>query len=240
MIDMTFTAELAKALVKAQGAMPKLIRDSKNPFHKNTYASLAAVIDTIRKPLADSGLALYQSATTATNDAGHPIVIVRSLLIHESGEYIEDELPMPVTKNDAQGIGSAITYGRRYAAMAMCGLAPDDDDGNEASGNQPTAQANGKAPKPQTKQLNPDAVRKVFHASGNELFGGEWDTLRSSVVKHYCETKTSGNIRGSSKELSTEELSALASSFVDGAGYWKKWLKDHMTHANGNGEKAQA
>ena len=114
--------------------MGKLIKDSANPQFakgkdKPTYASLAAVLETVRGPLTDAGIVLYQSASAS--DGG---VMVRSMLIHaESGESIEEVLPLPVAQQTAQAYGSAITYGRRYLAMAMCGLAPDDDDGNEGS-----------------------------------------------------------------------------------------------------------
>ena len=113
--------------------MGKLIKDSSNPqFNKSgkpTYASLAAVLETVRGPLTDAGIVLYQSASAAEGG-----VMVRSMLIHaESGESIEEVLPLPVAQQTPQAYGSAITYGRRYLAMAMCGLAPDDDDGNEGS-----------------------------------------------------------------------------------------------------------
>ena len=127
---------LSKALLKAQGQMGKLIKDSVNPHLKNKYASLAAVIDAVRQPLTDAGVVLYQAASTVENG-----VLVRSMLIHgESGECIEDQLLMPVDKPTPQAIGSAITYGRRYLIMLQCGLAPDDeddDDGNKASNRQP-------------------------------------------------------------------------------------------------------
>lgn len=121
--------ELASALLKAQGAMGKLLKDSNNPHFNTTYASLAAVLDTVRGPLTDAGLVLYQSATT---DDGS--VLVHSALIHaETGEMVEEVLSLPVAQRTPQALGSAITYGRRYLAMAMCGLAPDDDDGEEDS-----------------------------------------------------------------------------------------------------------
>lgn len=126
---------LAGALLRAQGAMGKLITDSSNPgFGGSKYASLAAVLDTVRGPLTEAGIILYQSASAADG-----MIMVRSMLVHaESGESIEEMLPLPVAQKTPQAYGSAITYGRRYLAMAMCGLAPDDDDG-EASSN-PTAQ----------------------------------------------------------------------------------------------------
>lgn len=121
--------ELATALLKAQGEMGKLLKDSSNPHFNSTYASLAAVLDTVRGPLTNAGLVLYQAATTEDNN-----VLVHSMLIHaETGEFIEEVLPLPVIQKTPQALGSAITYGRRYLAMAMCGLAPDDDDGEEGS-----------------------------------------------------------------------------------------------------------
>ena len=232
---MTFSPELSKAFVKAHGAMPKLIKDSKNPHFKSEYASLAAVIDAIRKPLADSGLALYQSATTVSDDGGKMFVVVKSILIHESGDCIEDELPMPIAKNDAQGIGSAITYGRRYAAMAICGLAPDDDDGNEASQPQQAQKAvtNGKpAQKPQAKaqpkDLDPDATRKAFHATGTELFGDLWDTARPLVVERYTTNKTPDNKRTSSSDLTPAELAEISGTFKSAAKGWKEWIETTM------------
>lgn len=131
---------LASALLKAQAGMGKLIKDSKNPHFKSSYASLTAVLDTVRPALTDAGVVLYQSASAAEG-----LVIVRSMLIHaETGESIEEQLALPVGQATAQSYGSAITYGRRYLAMAMCGLAPDDDDG-EASGQQAKTQ-----PQPRT------------------------------------------------------------------------------------------
>lgn len=59
-------------------------------------------------------------------------VEIETTLLHTSGEFMCDVLWVPCGKNDAQGLGSAITYGRRYALMAVAGVAPVDDDGNAA------------------------------------------------------------------------------------------------------------
>ena len=161
--------ELASALLKAQGAMGKLLKDSNNPHFNSTYASLAAVLDTVRGPLTDAGLVLYQSATT---DEGN--VLVHSALIHaETGEAIEEVLSLPVAQRTPQALGSAITYGRRYLAMAMCGLAPDDDDANDAS------------------QAKPQVTPGVPSSAADEDMGmGDgWDELpnREESDHQYCE-----------------------------------------------------
>lgn len=120
--------ELAKALVKAQAAMNHAAKDSKNPHFKSAYSSLASVIDAVRPALSANGLAFVQMLHTA--DGG---VAVETVLIHESGEQLScGTLFIPATKQDAQGFGSAITYGKRYGLQAALGIASEDDDGTAA------------------------------------------------------------------------------------------------------------
>lgn len=125
-------AKLADALAKAQGQMEGAAKDSVNPHFKNKYADLAAVWDAIRKPLATNGLSVVQFPRTVQNG-----VEIETTLLHTSGEFLRDALWLPCSKADAQGIGSAITYARRYALMAVCGIAPVDDDGEAAVASTP-------------------------------------------------------------------------------------------------------
>ncbi len=124
---------LAAALAKAQGQMKGATRDSVNPHFKSKYADLASVWDACRAPLSANGLAVTQ---TVSSGAGG--VTVTTTLLHSSGEWMRDRCTFPVSQNTAQGYGSAITYGRRYALAALVGVAPDeDDDGNAASAGTP-------------------------------------------------------------------------------------------------------
>ena len=125
-------AKLADALCKAQGQMEGAAKDSVNPHFRNKYADLAAVWDAIRKPLAANGLSIVQFPRTVQQG-----VEIETTLLHTSGEFLRDSLWLPCSKVDAQGIGSAITYGRRYALMAVCGIAPVDDDGEAAVASTP-------------------------------------------------------------------------------------------------------
>jgi hypothetical protein len=122
-------SKLASALCKAQAKIEAAKKDTSNPFFKSKYADLASVWDAIRKPLADNELSILQEPST--NGAR---VIVTTTLVHSSGEYVRSSLELPVTKQDPQGFGSAITYGRRYGLQSITGVAPEDDDGNAASG----------------------------------------------------------------------------------------------------------
>jgi len=123
-------AKLAAALCKAQGAMEGAKKDAEAVItgqSKRTYADLASVWDAVRRPLADNGLAVIQFPRTVQSG-----VEIETTLVHSSGEFMSDVLWVPCGKFDAQGLGSAITYGRRYALMAVTGIAPVDDDGAAA------------------------------------------------------------------------------------------------------------
>ncbi len=118
---------LAAALAKAQGVMGGAKKDAINPHFRAKYADLASIWDACREPLSVSGLAVIQLTQPATGG-----VTVVTILAHASGEWIRSELFMPCAKPDAQGLGSAITYARRYALAAIVGVAPEDDDAEGA------------------------------------------------------------------------------------------------------------
>lgn len=127
--------QLAAALAKAQGAMSGAVKDARNPHFNSSYASLAAVWDAARKPLTDNGLAVVQMP-----EANGNVVIVRTLLIHESGESLESSIEATARDASPQAVGSVVTYLRRYALAAMVGIAPEDDDGNAGQAANPQRQ----------------------------------------------------------------------------------------------------
>ena len=124
-------AGLAAALAKAQGAMKGALKDSANPFFKSKYADLASVVDAIRAAFSANGLSYIQTVEPSDKDE----VRVETTLLHSSGEWIScGVLALPVSKVDAQGYGSALTYCRRYSLSAAAGVSTElDDDGNAAS-----------------------------------------------------------------------------------------------------------
>lgn len=134
-------AKLAASLAKAQGSMRAALKDSVNPHFRSRYADLAGVWDACREPLASNGLAIVQTP----GEISERSITLTTLLCHESGEWMRSAFTIPVSKPDAQGVGSAVTYARRYALAAMVGIVQDDDDGNAASG---PAQARKSAPAP--------------------------------------------------------------------------------------------
>lgn len=124
--------ELAKALAAAQGEIEGAKKDSENPFFKSKYADLSSVRDACQTALSKHGLAIVQiPGTQITENA--TIISVETLLAHSSGEWVRGDLSAIPVKDDPQGIGSCITYLRRYALSAYTGVAPEDDDGSAAS-----------------------------------------------------------------------------------------------------------
>lgn len=162
--------EIAKALIKFQNEVENPKNTAKNPMFNSKYAPLETVINTVKPILAKHGLSFIQS----TGSEGESI-IVTTMLIHESGEYLESSpliLPAHQARKgggkefNAQGAGSAITYARRYSLSAMLGIASEsDDDGNGASQKDGNGQArpkqqnsNNSSSKASEKQL------KMIHA----------------------------------------------------------------------------
>ena len=124
-------ANLSKALSSVQGKLTYAKKDSKNPFFKSNYADLESVWDACRDLLASNGLSVAQfPGSYCEIDKSMSLT---TILMHTSGEWISQEMNVPVTKVDAQGAGSAITYMRRYALAAVVGVVQADDDGNAAS-----------------------------------------------------------------------------------------------------------
>lgn len=116
--------ELFSALCAVQGELRTVAMDSTNPHYRSSYASLESVVQTVNPVLSRHGLCLSQWVD------GEALV---SILGHKGGQWIASDYPIRPVKQDPQGVGSAITYARRYSAMSILGLAPEDDDGTAAS-----------------------------------------------------------------------------------------------------------
>jgi len=122
---------LAKALAAVQGKLKGAKKDSLNPHFRSSYADLASVWEACEPLLSENGLAVSQTFD-GVDGAGRMILV--SLLVHTSGEWISSRLAMPADKVSPQGFVAASTYARRAALSALVGVAPVDDDGESAEG----------------------------------------------------------------------------------------------------------
>jgi len=133
-------AALAAALAKAQAKIQPAVKDKVNPAFRSHYATLEAIVEACREPLAANGLSIVQMPTDDPSNCDR--TALTTMLLHSSGEYISQTVSVRLTKQDAQGLGSAMTYLRRYALAAFVGVtSTEDDDGNAASQPQPVRTA---------------------------------------------------------------------------------------------------
>lgn len=147
--------ELATALALAQAEMQNPTFDSVNPHFKNKFASLVSVRAAVIPVLNKHGLSISQFPVSAELRAG-----VVNILMHTSGQWIEEGCILPLTKNDAQGAGSAITYARRYSLQSIAGVVADEDDDAEAASTAPRKPATA-APSAPSGETRSDTLKRL-------------------------------------------------------------------------------
>jgi hypothetical protein len=142
--------KIIPAFIAFQSDMPSVPKDGNNPHFKSKYATLGAITEATRPHLAKHGLGFMQ---WMSNRDGLQLIVTR--IMHTSGQWMEDEgYILNPTKNDPQGMGSAVTYARRYTLGASLGIiTEDDDDGNRASEPAPVKKL---PPVPAVKLPEPD------------------------------------------------------------------------------------
>jgi len=170
------TNELFEALSKAQAEMTGAKKGSENPFFKSKYADLHAVLEAVREPLAKHDLCVTQTIQTTDNGSA----VIETTLGHKSGQWMAGLCPVINTKGDAQGMGSAITYARRYSLAAICGIAQMDDDGNTAAQQAPLV----KIPQKEQKEFQAQVISCLENndAHGLAELWSEYDTDHKAVL----------------------------------------------------------
>ena len=188
--------ELAKALASFHSEVKQPVKDKTNPFFKSTYVDLTGVVEAITSTAPKHGLSFIQYPVNQDNKVG-----VVTVLMHASGEFIETE---PVFaqpgKNDAQAVGSVITYLKRYSLSAVFGITSDeDDDGNRATyGNaNPNQQKPSYNNAPSTKSNHSQTLKEKIKAVSVKN-GVEPERVYKSAAAHL-------NINKATKDLTEQE-----------------------------------
>lgn len=172
-------AELFKSLNKFRGKLKQPLKDANNPFFKSKYVPLENVVSVIDEAIANTGLSYTQE--TVYNESG--LIVLDTIITHESGEYVVlgGAVVKPV-KNDPQGVGSAITYARRYSLSTAFGIASDpDDDGNEASGGKSVT------PKNKNPKLEPVLVQKIRDCQSKTALQQLWEKIPEATRNNYTQ-----------------------------------------------------
>ena len=194
--------ELAAALSKAQSKIMKAHKDNTNPFFRSKYSDLASVWDAFRDPFTENGLSLSQFPIGKKH--------LLTMLMHSSGQFMKSIVEMNPSKDDPQGLGSAITYFRRYSAQAAAGVTPDDDDGNAASKNKDENTKPSYPPQNnvqyQKKSNNPtDKQLKRLFALINASVYEQHDVKKHIKNKYQCDSSKDLTIAQSNEICETLE-----------------------------------
>lgn len=181
------TDKLDAVMAKVQAGIEKASKDATNPHFNRRYADLTSIWDACRDALKAHGVVVYQGADGTD---GNTVTVTTRLAF--AGQWVECGLTLKPTKPDPQGIGSAITYGRRYGLAAMLGVCTEDDDGNAASNpprreprrSAPPAPDNGHAPTPPSDNRQRQTVSEAglaFKAAAKE-----WTKLADDDLRAAC------------------------------------------------------
>lgn len=169
---------LFAALATAQYQMGSATKDSTNPHFRSRYASLAAVLEAVVPALNKQGISLLQHPGYSAG-----VVSVTTVLAHKTGQWMSSTASAPAKKDDPQGVGSAITYLRRYAAQSILGLPVEDDDGNAASGSRGQRSASAGLSRAQRDEVAARQERESMARLGAVLSA---KSLRPEDVDRWC------------------------------------------------------
>lgn len=184
---------LSKALVAAQTEIKSVSFDAKNEFFHNKYATLGAVIDTVKPVFAKYKLAIVQFPTSDSQGVG-----IDTVLLHESGEWMSQTITLPWDSikglSPAQLAGVYISYLRRYSMASVAALYSDEDNDGEV-GNREDQPKPAVQPKPQAQQPIPqqvdDSVPVCPKCSG-DMWDNRKDKINPKAPDFKCKNKECG------------------------------------------------
>ena len=191
--------ELAGALSKAQGEMQAAIKDKVNPFFKSSYADLGSVWDAARPVLSKHGLCVLQTTELVAEGK----IVMVTTLAHTSGQWVKSFLPLNPAKNDSQGVGSALTYLRRYSLSAIVGVVCDEDDDGE------TAVGRGKSHPENPTRQNRSSVTHSINESTDEKVGKVEIIALTNLIRELDEESNKSFFSWIGKNVNAQKLEDL-------------------------------
>jgi len=186
--------QIVPSLIKARAKFKAAVKDAKNDAFKRNgqgsgYATLDSVIDAVTDALLENGI--YYTQQTNIVDAR---TVLYTRFLHSSGQWIGGAYPVHPVKNDPQGEGSALTYARRYALMALAGIAPEDDDGNAATKAAKRQNDNAMSGQPRSGVWNDytnehrESLEKLAITVGEYMDMGDVDGAHEAIVNRALDT----------------------------------------------------
>lgn len=167
---------IAAALAKAQGEIRNPEKTRLNPHFKSKYADIADGLDVIRPTLSKHGIAFVQA--TELND---DMVILRTRMIHLSGQWIESTYPVGRFVKH-QELGASLTYAKRQALFSIVGVAGDDDDDGNTATATTTTRKTSNAVKRESPDAWPTLEKEVRAATTRDELNAIWRTRREEIA----------------------------------------------------------
>jgi hypothetical protein len=220
--------KINEAILAAQAEMKPVKKDRNNPFYNSKYADLPAVWESIA-PFRKHGLTIIQLPVASEPGT----VAIETRMTHTSGEWYSSTLVLPLAKNDPQGIGSAITYGRRYSLGCMTGqVTEEDDDGNSASHGPQKSYAQAKQTNAtKLAELRAEGMKKSLHGSIEDVQWQEFleyvgdDPDRTSVGKQLKTLLAIGTVADLQGNARTSFMQEFQKSCKETGVPCEEWVK---------------
>lgn len=199
--------KICSALSKAQGEFTNPKKTKTNPYYNSKYADMADILDAIRPVLLKNELSIIQDTENGDLDR----VIITTTLMHSSGEYFESgALTLKPDKITAQGVGAAITYGRRYSISSILNIASeDDDDGNPPIINK-NVKSNGginRTPKTNFSLISPQQLKRMYTVASDNKMSKE--DAKKIIIKYGYESSKEIEKKNYDKIINEIEFSGL-------------------------------
>lgn len=125
-----------KKIYNIQNKLKSIKKDKVNPYYNSTYADINNYIEELKPLLMNEKLLLLQPLDEIDN-----ILYLKTIIVDiETIERIEYKVALTKIE-DAQKMGSLITYFRRYCLQSLFFMQAEDDDANSVVSNK-KAQSN--------------------------------------------------------------------------------------------------
>lgn len=163
--------EIIPDLIKAQKELKPVLKKGTNPHFRSDYAEYEDVIEEIKRVLNKNNMWI----THPTHFESEKL-IMETVIIHTSGEWVSTELPIINKVGTDQGLGSSITYTKRYSAEALMGVSTiKDDDGNAATKHPETPEEKPYQDNQHSHSFITEAQQKRLFAIANKH---GWDNVK--------------------------------------------------------------
>lgn len=178
-------AQFFEDLAKAQAEFLPVRKNCINRAYHSRYADLGAILVAVRPALTKHGIFLSWEITQSSNSSVAASVVLR----HRSGLSMKSNaivMPFDVKGIAAQAVGSAMTYAKRYAISSFLGIATDDDDDGNATG-EVTAKSEAPAPRNEEPAFEITSAERTrledIARKGLTAYTAEWKQLPASEKK---------------------------------------------------------